>query len=181
MSFTPTIQIDKVVRFQASAAGTSSVSNIDIADMFCVAATAISAYQLAKAIRIRKVEMWGPPPATLAPVTVSVEWPGVDGNSVQHSDTSIGATRVAHLCAKPPKEALCSMWRTGSAVTNFLFTLNYPINAIVDVHVSLSLQEQAGAIAVTAAVAGATVGQLYCRKLDSTTSALLPPISYISI
>ncbi len=184
IQFKPTVQVDHKFRFQASAAGSSTITTDSLGDLLCVAATATSAYQLAKSIRIRRVEMWGPPASNLSPVTVALEWEALSagsfGNSIKLSDTSVGSTRVAHLNAKPPKSTQVSMWQSATAGNN-LFTLTYPVGAIIDIHYSMTVREDAGAQAVTGAVAGATVGQVYCRNLDSTGSNLLNPVSYISI
>ncbi len=184
LSFKPTIQVDHKFRFQANAAGTSTISTVSLGDLLCVAATTTSAYQIAKSVRIRRVEMWGPPASNLTPVTVSLEWAdgsaGTYGNSIKISDTSVGSTRVAHLNAKPPKSTQTSMWQSATSGNN-LFTLIYPSGAIIDVHYSMTVQEDAGATAVTGAVAGATVGQVYVRSLDSPSATILIPVSYLTI
>ncbi len=185
MQFKPTVQVDHKFRFQATTAGTATISATSLGDLLCLADTATSAYQIAKSVRIRRVEMWGPPASTLVPVTVSLEWEGVSagayGNSIKISDTSVGSTRVAHLNVKPPKSSQISQWQSATAGNN-LFTLIYPVGAIIDVHYSMTIREDAGAQAVSGAVAGATVGQVYLRSLDSVAgAAILPPVSYITI
>ncbi len=178
------VVVGKVFRFKATGASTGSVIKVsDISDLLCMAATATSAYALASAIRVTKVEMWGPMDSTLAPVTVSCDFAGQTAGSVGpsslKSDTSLG-TRGAHLVAKPPKDSQASLWQPNNS-SSTLFTLIFPAGAIVDLHYSFVIQESAGATAVTAAVAAATVGQVYLRKLDSSGTAVLAPVSYISI
>ncbi len=181
----PSISIGHIFRFQTSAAVTVSVSGVSLGDLLCAAASATSAYQLANAIRIRKVEVWGTPSNTFAPVTVSCDFSGATagsfGPSRIYSDTSVGATRVAHIVAKPPRDSQAYQWQSSSS-SSTLFTLVLPAGAVLDIHYSLTMRDSAGAVSVTGAVAGATAGQLYLRSLDSVTGgSVVQPLSYITI
>jgi hypothetical protein len=185
LQFQPTVRVDHVFRFQATAAGTSTIEIKDLGDLWCVAATAVTAYQLAESVRIRKIEMWGPPAATLAPVTVSIDWFGVTlgaaGSNARTSDTSVGATRVAHLSVMPPRSSQLSEWQP-AVNTSLVFSLVYPANAIIDLHYSVMVREDGSAAAVTTAPVGATVGANYVRALDSASgTGNLPPLSYATI
>ncbi len=179
------VQIHKVFRFQASAANTVNLSFQDLGDLLCMASAANAAYQLANAVRLRKIEMWGPPASTLVPVTVSVEWLGSTAGSVgsqnNATDTSVGSTRVAHVSAVPPKLSQTAQWQL-STNSGFACQLKYPANCILDLHYSITLRgDSASAQAVTAAVAGATTGQVYLRALCSTTSTDFAPVSFVTI
>lgn len=178
------VVVGKVFRFQSTSASTGSAIKVsDISDLLCMAATTTSAYALASAIRVTKVEMWGPMASTLVPVTISCDFSGQSAGSVGpsslKSDTSVGF-RAAHLVAKPPKDSQASLWQPNNSAAT-LFTMVYPSGTIVDLHYSFVIQETASVQAVTAAVAGATVGQVYLRKLDSSGTAILPPVSYVTI
>ncbi len=180
------VSISHCFRFQSSAAINMTVTNVSLGDLLCMASAATAAYQLANAVRIRKVEIWGGPDSTLAPVTVAVDFSsntvGGIGPSQRFSDTSIGSTRIAHLVAVPPKSATASMWQVSNGAVISLFRLELPANAVIDIHYSLTLRDETGQQAVTGAVAGATAGQLYVRALDSTTGgAILQPLSYVTI
>ncbi len=181
----PSISIGHVFRFQTSAATSIAVSGISLGDLLCVAATTTSAYQLANAVRIRKVEIWGTATNVFTPVTVSCDFSGSSAGSFGPSriisDTSVGATRVAHVVAKPPRDSQANQWQSSSSAST-LFTLVLPTLAVVDIHYSLTMRDSAGATSVTGAVAGATVGQLYVRALDSPSgTAVCAPLSYITI
>lgn len=183
--FTPSIRVSKHQRFQASVAGTYSIKAVDLGDLICMAATATSAYQLARTVRLEKITVWGPPADTLVPVTTSLEWAGttaaVQGNSMTVSDTSIGATTPSCVSGRPPRAARASQWQLATDV-GVLCTLIVPLNAIIDVHYSFVIEEKSGSTSVTGAVAGAAAGQVYCRALTSSTSTTaLPPLSYITI
>lgn len=183
--FTPSITVSKHQRFQASAAGTYTIKAVDLGDLICMAATATSAYQLARTVKLQKITVWGPPSDTLVPVTTSLEWSGitaaVQGNSLTLSDTSIGATTPSCVSGSPPRTARASQWQLSTDV-GVLCTITVPLNAIIDVHYKFVVEEKAGLTSVTGAVAGASVGQVYCRALTSSTSTTaLPPLSYITI
>jgi hypothetical protein len=185
-SLTTSLSVGHTFRFQAVAASAGfTFTTTFLGDLMCVAATTTSAYQLANAVKLRKIEMWGPPSSSLVPVTVSADFAGSTsgayGPSRIRSDTSVGATRVAHLVVKPPKDSQVSQWQ--SAISgNQLATLVFPAGAIIDIHYTMTVRDTASVQAVTGAVAGATVGQVYVRALDSPSgTANLPPISYITI
>jgi len=172
-------------RFLANTAGSAQLTKSSFGDLLCLAATATSAYQLGSAFKIRKIEMWGPPTSTFTPNTVSCEFNSASGTTVGpsrvFSDTSVGATRVAHIVAKPAKESTASFWQNLSG-TDQVCLLYYGDKTIIDIHYSIVLRESAGVSAVTGAVVGATVGQLYLRPLDSVTGGSnLAPVSYVSI
>lgn len=183
--FTPSITVSKHQRFQASAAGTYSIKASDLGDMICMAATATSAYQLARTVKLNSIRIWGPPADTLVPVTVSLEWAGIttatQGSSLTVSDTSIGSTTPACVRGSPPRTARASQWQLATDV-GVLCTIIVPLNAIIDVRYSFVMEEKSGVTSVTGAVAGAAAGQVYCRALTSTSSTTaLPPLSYITI
>ena len=180
------VQVDHAFRFNVATAGGYNVTCKDLGDLLCMADTATSAYQLGRAVRIRKVEMWaGPNAATLAPVTISCEFLGTGGdttgNSRIWSDTSIGSTRVASLSVGPPKASRAAQWQD-STDTDILCQLGVPVGAIIDIHYSVVLRDGVGVSAVTGAVAGATAVTVYLRALTSTSSTTaIPPVSYLTI
>jgi hypothetical protein len=59
--------------------------------------------------------------------------------------------------------------------------LTGPSGSVVDVHMSLILQDGETPSAVLAAVGGATIGKIYVRALDSNETGLLVPLSYPTI
>jgi len=184
-SIPTTITVGRTLRFRAASAGTYTVTWKDLGDLLCVAATTTSAYQLASNIRLRRVEIWAPMASDLVPVTTSVEYlvsgGVVAGNSVIHSDTSMGSNSPAHVRAKPPRYTLEGFQQIASN-TDVSFRLVVPVNAIIDISFTLTLRDDGSGAAVTGAVAGATVGALYCRALTSTSSTTaLPPVSLATI
>jgi len=183
--FTSSFVMKKRLRFKATAAATTVLTVSSFGDLWCVAATTTSAYQLAQFVRVKKIEMWGPMASDLVPVTVSCDWtgsnsPGFFGKSNRVSDTSMGSAECAHISTRPP---------TGSQVAEFLPASNsatvcslvYPLGAIIDITYDLVVRDDAAAQSVTGAVAGATVGANYIRSLDSPTATNLVPVSYSTI
>jgi hypothetical protein len=114
-----------------------------------VALTATTSASIISAFRIRSVEIWGPPAADLVPVTVSCEFlnplaqSGFGTRRFVHTDTSVGATRVAHVLAKPLPGTPCAAWQnvvTSASTTNgAAFILNMPLNGILDIKLDLVL------------------------------------------
>lgn len=183
--FTPTFVLRKKLRFQAVAAATTPITILSLGDLWCVAATAVSAYQLASHIRLKKIEIWGPMSSTLVPVTVTIDWIGSTvgsfGKSNRVSDTSMGSTEAAHVKSAPPPGSQIAQW-CAAAATNAICNVTYPIGAIIDISYEVVVRDDASVQAVNGAVAGATVGANYVRPLDSVTSGTnLPPVGYSSI
>ncbi len=180
-----TITVGRTLRFRAASAGTYTVTFQDLGDLLCVAATATSAYQLASNVRLRRIEVWAPMASDLVPVTTSVEFPlsagVVAGNSVIHSDTSMGSNSPAHVRCRPPRLTLDGFQQIANN-SNPAFKLVVPANSIIDVSMTLTIRDDGSTNPVTGAVAGATVGATYCRALSSTSSTTaLPPISLATI
>jgi len=176
------IQLDKVVRFK-NAAALSNVSVIaqDLLDLFCVATSATAAYGLSTSVKMRKLEMWVDPVAGGSFCSIEDLTNGnVGAPSRILEDTTLGVTRPAHVVWRPATGSLQSLW-CNQGVGGKLFELSSSGPGYVDVHISLILQDGETPVAVGAAVAGATVGQLYCRALDSSTGAALLPVSYPTI
>jgi len=168
------------------AASSTTLRVRDFCDLWCVAATATSAYQLASHVRVKKIEMWAPMASDLVPVTISCDWSGstsagVYGKSNRVSDTSIGSSDGAHIVTRPPAGSQIAQWISTAGGTLTLCDLSYPINTIIDVTYELVVKDDGAATAVTGAVAGATVGANYIRSLDSGSATNLVPLSYSTI
>lgn len=181
--FVPTRVLKCKYRFKATAAKTSDqLTGASFLDLLCTTPTAITGFQLGNFYRISKIEVWGPMASDLAPVTVSVEWngttAGVYGKSVIHSDTSMGASIPAHVVSRPPVGSQVAQWLQN---TSNVCKLVYPINSIVDITFQLVLRDDASVTAVTGAVAGATVGAVYVRALNSPVDNNLVPVSVATI
>ncbi len=183
--FQPSFVLKKKIRFKAVAAATPTITYNDLLDLWCVAATATSAYRLATAVRIRKIELWGPMASDLVPVTVSVDWSGSTtagayGKSNKVSDTSMGSSEPAHLVTRPPPQSQSSQWiQTTSAIN--MCSLAFPAGTVIDLSYDLVVRDDGTAQAVQSAVAGATVGVNYIRALDSTSATNIVPVSYSTI
>lgn len=91
----------------------------------------------------------------------------------------MGSAVGAFLSYAPPEGSLWSMWINGTGST--VFYLTGPANSIVDLVLEQQILNDSSPTAVLAAVAGATVGQVYVRALDSNGSKHLSPVEYPTI
>ncbi len=167
------------LRFSNAVAVTNgAVSQVDILDLVCMAVLAGQVNRVFAAARVRSVELWAPA-AAAGIATVSVDWTGTGNFSGPRqliADTSLGTTMPAHVFSRPPSNSLASMWFIDGSTGGTLFTLNLPANSVVDVVIDYVVRNSEGAQACTAAVAGATPGRMYVRRLDSTGGSLLIPV-----
>jgi len=172
----PTVSVSKTFRFKSALAVTgSAIRPIDLCSVLVVATTANELYRLCNNVRLRSVEIWGPPAADLTPVTVSVEWGGGEGYagaSRRITDTSMGSTMPAHVRALPPRGSMAGLWHVDTS-TGTLATIICPINSIVDVHVDVTFHDDGlAAPCLTGSIGGATVGAIYMRALTSDVPRL---------
>lgn len=187
-SFNPTFQIDHVFRFTASGGAVDAdILYSDLQSLWVVATSATVATVLAKTVRLRKVEVWGPMPSTLIPVTVSVAFgdtgaagtAGASGPVKLFSDTSMGATQPAHVSCRPPLTSQISQWQDGAASGSAqAFRLVCPQYAIIDVHLSYLIADKNGYVPGTVSGSGMTTGANYEFYLDASSTQHLVPVSY---
>ena len=149
-----------------------------------MATAANAAYRVMSAARVRSVEIWGPA-AAAGVATVAIEWSGTPGNFTGPkkliTDTTLGSSRPAHVYTRAPKQSVADMWFSDAATGGGIIVIDAPQDAIIDVTVDFVVRNSEGAVAVTAALAAATVGKMYVRRLDSSTSSLIVPVSMDTI
>ncbi len=178
------VQIDKTIRFKSSAALTDATVKVqDLHDLLCMADTTTSAYRLPRTIKLRKIEAWAPPDSAGAAVILSVEdvltISGISAPSRRAEDVTMGQSRPAHVVWTPKQDSALSKWL--STTGDVALQLNGPSGTTFDVSISFVLQDGETPTAVNAAVAGATVGRLYIRSLNSSVGNNIPPVSYPTI
>lgn len=174
-------QMTHTFRFQSVDAGNKAVTLTDVLNLWQVWLTATTSCRLIQSFRILHVEVWGPMTSSLVPVTVAVDWSGVSsgltGNSLRVADTSIGATEVAHVFTRPPRNSTVSTWQSVNGSGN-LFTVTSVTNAIVDFRIQFTLIDLTADVVVNGSVPSGTAGMNYIRALDSSTTADLVPLDY---
>lgn len=160
----------------------------DILDSFFVANAATSGLRIFSAVKIRKIEIWGPPGDGGSASTVSFTWyneasgQDVGAPSQVLTDTSVSPNDVPHLCVEPPKNSSAAMWLSTTANTDTLCAMILPFGSVVDIHLVGTIAE--GAVgggtpqnAVTRTVAGATAGVMYSSYMPPSVGATaLTPI-----
>lgn len=164
-----------------------AITNLDLIDLKCVATSAVAAYRIFAGVRLRKVEMWAANSSAGSSNTIQVEMqtanPYIGNDSKLFTDTAVGTSNVAHVKAKPPPGSFADAWLPTVIGTEFeIFNITGPQGSIIDVHMIIALNDDETATLVTGAVAAATAGILYTRKLDSTNAVpLISPVGVIFI
>lgn len=175
--FVPTICAGHRFRFSAAAATFVAVSRTTLLNLVSVAATTTLQYRVMAAIKLKRIRIWGQPPALGSASTLAqVEWLGVNSPSVVHSDSSMGV-EPCMVDTRPPPLSSCSWWSTGGGATDTLCNITCPAGAIVDVDVTIRFIDSEGATASEAGTGGAsTVGVVYYNYLDGFASKKLAPV-----
>jgi hypothetical protein len=126
-------------------------------------------------VKVNQIEMWSPPASQGSSTTCSVDWIGSSYQpNREYSDTSVSVATPAHVISSPPPMSIAAFWQTSS--TNTLFNLIAPVGTIIDVHLSLILNDDDESL-VTSSVAGAALGNIYYLSLDSNATHHYPPVS----
>ncbi len=143
-----------------------------------------SAYRIFDSVKLKGVEIWAANAAGDTSNSVLIEYNGlnniVSSAGMSFSDTAMGLSDVAHVRAIPPVGSLASFWQ-GPGTGQDLFRIEGPKGSIVDVELEFTFADSEPPQGVGAAVSGATIGQIYLRALDSTSTAVLQPIGYDTI
>lgn len=163
------LDIKKTIRFQVTGSGTGTVNVSNLLDLLIVATAAATGYRLLDAIRMRKIEMWAPT-TTSTTTVLTIEDINTGGlaalgtRSRVIEDVSVGYNRPAHLIWRPARGSLQDSWFTTG--TSPLLTINSVAGTIVDVTFDMVIADgQQAPTGTNRAIAGATVGQVYCSYL----------------
>jgi hypothetical protein len=188
--FKANFEVSKTFRFAASSGTTVNITPDDLLDLWCMATTANSAYRILTAVRLNSISIWGPMAATLDPVTVAIEFQSLSSGAPfgaptrSVSDTSMGSTECAFVKTSPPPKSLAAQWWNSGLTTGVdnVMSLTFPLNAIVDVQLTGICGPGSGLSSqVGAAVAAATVGEIYVRALDSNGGVVLVPVGFQTV
>jgi hypothetical protein len=171
------VELSHRYRFTSNNGGTTGITPTS---MLCAAGTMgtvanTTVTSVFGAVKLNRIEIWSPPASQGSTVTCSVDFVGL-GNSPnrEYSDTSISVTTPAHITCSPPPQSLASFWQFPS--TTSLCNVTAPIGSIIDVVVSLIMNDQ-DITPATTSVATAVLGSMYFLSLDPNTTKHYPPVS----
>jgi hypothetical protein len=175
MQIQASFTVNKTMRYIASGALNVSLTLKSVMDLLVMATGTTTSQAFFRSLKISRIELWGPPGAT--PASVSVRWlsGGILGGGPEkcQSDTSIGTTEPAYVRSKPPVKSLYSDWIGAPQANTAFVTLIGSAGTVVDFTFSAQLNSDASALdAVT--LVGATSGVIYARPLDGTGGVLVP-------
>lgn len=144
---------------------------------------------IAKALRLKRIRIWTPPPSVGGSASCSVEWLSADQGvmTFQEIDSTNNPTLTAYVDTRPPNSSQAWFWRSvtniGAGATVDLFNLQAPTGSIIQVDLEVIMNDTLFASWGIATVAVATVGQLYYGGLDGigAGTGLFPPIGLSTI
>ncbi len=183
--FDANIRVTHTYRFTTTATVTSSA--IKVADLIGVCGvmniTSLTAHRaIAYAVRVKWVKVWAPAISTGSYISgsCSVEWLGENYHpSIDKSDSTNSLSDPAYVHTSPPKGSDSGNWFSNDT-TATLFNLSCTAGAVVDVCLEYVLNDSTLVLTVTSGSNG-TVGQIYYRYLDASTSASLVPVGLRTI
>jgi hypothetical protein len=183
MQMKANIEVRHKYRFTSSSSSQTTIFGSTLVNALGVSATtAILGQPIFQTFKVNRIEIWAPPSAQGSFATCSVQFPGTNQSpSREFSDTSVSVTDPAHVIATPPPLSLCSFWTNANeagGANDPLFTLVAPTGSIIELHMSMIVNDAAPPQS-TAVLVGATIGAVYYCSLDSSTSAgsIYKPVS----
>jgi len=158
------------MRFIANAAFAANVTFQNLLDIFLVAVSATSGFDLFHAVKIRAVEAWAVASSGNAETVLCIfdgATAGLVGDFKEHSDTSMGI-QPAHIKCRPSPKSLASDFQLSSGTSAFF--LSVPSGTVIDVEFTYQ-QYLSSAVAAQNALVAATTGASYIRGLDGVATA----------
>lgn len=131
-------------------------------------------------IKLKSVEMWGPPPNQGAAATVTCLYNQINAgvanmSSLEYCDTSNSTAVPAHVKCRPPKESNAAFWQPASGTTPTLMTLSAPAGTMIDLEMEMILSDTGASTSATT-VGTCILGAIYYLPLDGTSSHQVPPV-----
>lgn len=166
------LELKHQFRFTSTSDAAQVISDINLlaAAGVSVDSTGTNGSAIWQTVKVNKIEIWSPPPSQGANATCSVLFPATNNSQArEYTDTSVSVATPAHVQCSPPPRSLCGFWQVGEGA--HMFTLTAPPGSIIDVWLSLVLNDGTPPSSVTATLVGATFGDIVYCSLDSTTSA----------
>jgi len=179
--FSSNVTLNHTYRYSSANGGTYTISTNQLlmaAGAVCTTSnTTLSSFF--QSVKVNSVKIWGPSQSLNAINTVSVEWISTTGTSTSSkevSDTSMSTAFPAHVSSRPPRSSLASFWQLGNGPQ--LFTLRLSAGSIVDINLSLILQDDDTAV-VTSPISTGSLTATYYLPLDHVAagSGTLSPVS----
>jgi len=137
-------------------------------------ATSTTGYTIAKAVKVRRITIWGAPKSDSAGdySEAMIDWHSSSGFSSgnKKEDVSISNAKPCYVTSKPPRGSLCEFWCENGSVE--YCTIRMPLGGIIDVDISFKFAEAQTAL-ITSIF---SPGFLYYGKLDFTNNALIVPL-----
>jgi hypothetical protein len=178
------VKHNTTLRFTTTAAISQQITYDNLLDTVVMPVTAILAYDLFYAVKIRRIKVWALPvigQSNSIAVIFDATATGFVGDRKVHQDSSMGI-EPAFLNVAPEKDSLASKFQVASA--NNAFFIEAPTGSVIDVELTYRSDVLGGAIAAQNATVGATIGAIAYRGLDGlakATSNYAVPTSFNSV
>ncbi len=183
--FDANIRITHTFRFTTTS--TVNKSTITLPDLFGVIGamniTSLTAMRaIAYSLRVKWIKIWSPAISTGSYISgaCSVEWKGASYRpSIEKSDSTNSLSDPAHIHSSPPRGSDAGNWYVNNDTAN-MFIIYCTAGSIVDLCLEFTLNDSSTVLTVTSGANG-TVGNIYYRYLDASSSASLVPVGLTTI
>jgi len=170
------------MRFVANAAFNSNVTFQNLLDTVLFAASSVTGYDVFEAVRVNFVECWCTPDNGVSTVTLVYTGftVGAAGDQRVHTDTSSGI-EPAYVKGRPDPLTQAGLFQASTGAV--AFSLQCPVNTVIDVHVTLRQAVLGSFVAAQNSLSAATTGVTYYRGLDgkATAATVLPPVGVFAV
>jgi hypothetical protein len=178
--FQPTLKTTQKFRFQAGGAVTrESVTRGMLLNLVTMATTTTNQFRLYGAVKLKSVSLWAVPSSTsTTQQTASLEWKGTYAPSIVVADTSMGNARPLYVHSRPQGNSSERWWSIfNQQEAEVLFQITGPAGMIIDVELTMRLQDDEGPMAgENGTGAASTVGVIYINYLDGFAAKQFLPL-----
>lgn len=140
-----------------------------------IALTASTSAHIARAIRIRRIQVWFLATAVGTHTEGILDWDADVAQDIYSPETSQSVSTMstagyAHLSVVPPKNANQNMWHLASSADDVI-TMSLPAGALIEITVDYVMNDSEANL-TGPAVSGATVGLMYHKQINADASVI---------
>lgn len=178
----PNPVVSRRVRYGCTTTGTYNITARTVAFTLggiCVGAS--TAYSLATAFRVKRIQMWGVAAQSGTTSVISVTWFGDQSLNFMSNrevmDNSTSTAYVPYISAKPPARSSAADWHAcnaGSFTSDVLFSITCNQGGVIDIEYDYVLADGNASPTASLSISGGSAGALRYGPLDGYGGGFIP-------
>lgn len=132
---------------------------------------------IAGSFRIKRIRVWGCPPALGTGCTVAINWSPSSNTTyvppLEVSDTSMSTAIPAYIDVRPPKQSLAGFWQSPTSSVQ-LFKVASPVGGYMDIDTEFIISANDVIPSTYTTSTSVTQGSMYYVPLDGSNNTVTP-------